>query len=146
MTKIFLDTNILVAASIRQHPHFDRADRLLLECKEKEAFGIVHAHSLLEFHSAVTQLPKGLAVPPAQVQPLLEEGILAFVKVISLSEASYHEVLKRAGRYGVIGGMVYDLFHLVAAEQEQVDTLYTFNVSHFRRLATPAFADRIMAP
>ena len=27
--KIFLDTNVLVAASVRQHPYFARADMLL---------------------------------------------------------------------------------------------------------------------
>jgi predicted nucleic acid-binding protein len=27
--KIFLDTHVLVAASVRQHPHFPRADLIL---------------------------------------------------------------------------------------------------------------------
>ena len=144
--KVFLDTNVLVAASVRQHPHFLRADTVLCACKESEMRGVVHAHSLLEFHSAITQLPGGLAVPPAQVRGLLAEGILPFVQVTALSDEEVNTVQRRAGELALVGGIVYDLFHLVAAEKEKVERLYTFNIAHFRALATPEFTRRIVAP
>ena len=108
--------------------------------------GVVHAHSLLEFHSAITQLPGGLAVPPAQVPGLLAEGILPFVHLTALSAEEVNKVQRQAGELALVGGIVYDLFHLFLAEKEEVERLYTFNTAHFQALATPEFARRIVAP
>lgn len=108
--------------------------------------GSVHVHSLLEFHSAITQLPGGLAVPPGQVQRIFEEGILAHVRLVSMSSDEVCGVQKRAGELGLVGGMVYDLFHLAVAEREDVARFYTFNIRHFQAIAPRSFADRITAP
>ena len=144
--RIFLDTNVLVAASVRQHPHFDRADALLRRCAAGDDEGIVHAHSILEFHSAITQLPGGLAVPPAYVRVLLQEGLLPHVRCATLDADGIVAVQKQAGERGIAGGAIYDLFHLAVAEREAVERLYTFNTGHFRSLASPAMVDRIVAP
>jgi len=144
--KIFLDTNVLIAASVRQHPHFERSHALLRRCKNKTDVGVIHSHSLLEFHSAITQLPGGLAVPPAYVAPLLNEGLLPFLRIVSLDTKAVREVQKRASERGVVGGAISDLYHLVAAEKEHVERLYTFNTSHFRAFAGPQFAARIVSP
>jgi predicted nucleic acid-binding protein len=144
--KVFLDTNVLIAASVRQHPHFSRADAVMRRCMEKLDEGIVHTHSLLEFHSAITQLPKGLAVPPAYVTDLLEQSILVCVRLVALPKREMTPIQKRAGELGLIGGIIYDFFHLSVAMRECVDRFYTFNTAHFRGLAEPGFRDRIVAP
>lgn len=144
--KVFLDTNVLVAASIRQHPHFERTDSVLRRCQAGEIDAVIHSHSLLEFHSAVTQLPKGAAVPPPHATTLLDDGILPFVRCIALGVREVRRVQKRAGELELAGGMIYDLFHLAAAEKEKVERLYTFNVEDFRSLAADEFVERIIAP
>lgn len=144
--KVFLDTNVLIAASVRQHPHFLRADTVLRACMSGEVEGIVHTHSLLEFHSAITQLPGGLAVPPAQVRPLLAEGVLPHTRLVAMSPGEVEDVQKRASELGLAGGMVYDLFHLAVAEREEVDHFFTFNVRHFLTLASRSLGERIVAP
>ncbi len=144
--RVFLDTNVLVAGSVRQHPHFLRADSLLCACMNRKIEGIVHAHSLLEFHSAVTQLPRGLAVPAAQVRGLLADGILAYIRLVALSAEEVCDVQKRAGELGLSGGIIYDLYHLAIAERENVGRFYTFNTRHFQALASPDFSGRIIAP
>ncbi len=144
--KIFLDTSILVAASVRQHPHFQKADQLLRRCVDGADHAVVHAHSLLEFHSAMTQLPRGLAVPPSAVEAILKEGILPFVRCVTLSAKEVQQVQKRAGQLGLTGGVTYDLYHLTVAEKEKVERLYTFNTSHFQQIAPPGFIDRIVSP
>ena len=143
---VVLDTNVLVAAAIRQHPHFGRADAVLQRCVTGEDDAVIHAHSLLEFHSAVTQLPEGLSIPPPFVEGLLAEGILPFVRVVALTARRVAAVQKRAGQLGLLGGVIYDLYHLSVAEEQQVDRVYTFNVAHFRRLASADFVERIIAP
>ncbi len=144
--KVFLDTNILVAASVRQHPHFRAADRLFRRCQSGELEAVIHAHSLLEFHSALTQLPKGLSVPPLAVETILQEGILPYVRCVSLTAREVTAVQRRAGHLGLIGGVIYDLFHLAVAEEEKVGRLYTFNLQHFHRLASADFAPLIVSP
>lgn len=144
--KIFLDTNVIVAASIRQHPHFARADKLLRRCVERKDEAVIHAHSVLEFHSAVTQLPRGLAVPPAAVETLLKDGILPFVRCVALPAREVLQLQKQAGQLGLTGGIIYDLYHLAVAQKEQVERLYTFNTGHFQQIAPPEFIGRIVAP
>ncbi len=144
--RIFLDTNVLIAACVRQHPHFMRADAIMRRCAEQVDEGLIHAHSILEFHSAITQLPGGLAVPPAFVSTLLDEGILPLVRCVVLTLDELRTVQRSAGERGIAGGAVYDLYHLAVAERESVDRLYTFNTGHFRALAPPTLIERIVAP
>ena len=144
--KIFLDTNVMVAASIRQHPHFARADIVLRRCADGVDQAVIHAHSLLEFHSAMTQLPRGMAVPPSAVETILKEGILPFVRCVALPGREIQQIQKRAGQLGLTGGIIYDLYHLVVAEKEQVERLYTFNTGHFQQLATHDFSGKIVSP
>jgi len=144
--RVFLDTDVLVSASVRQHQHFAESAAVLNRCAAGEEVGIIHAHSLLEYHSAITQLPRGLAVPPAHVSTLLNDGILPFVRCVSLDVEEITRVQIRAGELGVVGGMIYDLFPLSVAMRENVDRLYTFNTGHFRALAEPGFRDRIVNP
>lgn len=144
--KVFLDTNVLIAASVRQHPHFSQADAVMRRCLAKRDEGLVHTHSLLEFHSAITQLPKGLAVPPARVADLLQQSILVGVRLVALPMEEMNSIQKRAGEMGLIGGIIYDFFHLSVAMREKVDRFYTFNTSHFQAIAEPDYRDRIVAP
>lgn len=144
--KVFLDTNVLIAATVRQHPHFLRADALLQKCVSGEEEGIIHSHSILEFHSAMTQLPKGLAVPPIHVHTLLQEGLLPYLRAVSLDFIEIQKVQKIAGERGLSGGIIYDLYHLYVAEKESVERLYTFNTGHFRSLAESPLKEIITAP
>lgn len=144
--RVYFDTNVLVAASIRQHPNFERADALVRRCVDGLDEGIMHAHSLLEYHSAVTQLPGAVAVSPQVVESLLGTAILPYVRIAHLSGKQIREVQARAGQIGLIGGIIYDFYHLAVAEKECVDRLYTFNIAHFRRIAPDAMKDIIAVP
>ena len=144
--RISLDTNVMVAASVRQHPHFARADRILRHCADGVDQAVIHAHSLLEFHSAMTQLPRGLAVPPAAVEAILKEGILPFVRCVALPAREVQQIQKMAGQLGLTGGIIYDLYHLAVAQKAQVERLYTFNTGHFQQLAPADFSGQIVSP
>jgi predicted nucleic acid-binding protein len=144
--KVFFDTNVLIAAAVRQHPHFARADAVLRRCMDGEDDGLVHTHSLFEFHSAITQLPKGLAVPPALVAEVLERGILKYVRLVALPAKEAATIQRRAGDRGLIGGIVYDFLHLAVARREGAERFYTFNTAHFVKLTDPDFRLPIVAP
>ena len=144
--EVFLDTNVLMAASVRQHPHFSRADADLRRCLEGEDKGWGHTHSLLEFLSAMTQRPKGRAVPPALVSSLPEQGIPAQGRLVALPGKELPLVQKRAGEPGVIGGIISDFFHLSVVRREGVTRFFTFHTTHFQSLSEPGFLARIVAP
>ena len=144
--RCFFDTSVLVAASVRQHPHFKRADAKLRRCIAGKDTGLVHSHSLLEFHSAMTQLPKGLAVPPEEVNLILKDGILPHVACRALSPAKVAEVQRLAAQAGLIGGIIYDFFHLVAAREMKAEVVWTFNVRHFEAIVPPGMPYEIREP
>jgi predicted nucleic acid-binding protein len=144
--RCFFDTSVLVAASVRQHPHFTRADEAVRRCLSGEDTGLVHSHSLLEFHSAMTQLPKGLAVPPLEVNLILAEGILSHMECRALSRAKVVEAQRLAAEAGLIGGVVYDFFHLIAAREMKADIVWTFNLRHFEAIMPPGMPFRISEP
>jgi len=64
--KVFLDTNVLVAACVADHEHHARALPLVQEVHQGEAEGFVSAHSLLETHAILTRLPPVPRIPPTQ--------------------------------------------------------------------------------
>lgn len=144
--RCFFDTSVLVAASIRQHPHFARADARLRKCISGEDTGLVHSDSLLEFHSAMTQLPKGLGSPPLEVATILEEGILPHVQCRALSRARIVEVQRLAAEAGLIGGIVYDFLHLFAAREMGAEIVWTFNLRHFESIIPPGMPYQIREP
>lgn len=53
---------------------------------------------------------------------------------------------KQASELGLVGGIIYDLFHLVVARLEDVERFYTFNIRHFRSIAQLDMLNRIVEP
>ncbi|NBD37157.1 MAG: hypothetical protein GVY10_01140 [Verrucomicrobia bacterium] len=136
----------MVAASVRQHPHFHRADKALRRCITGEDTGLVHSQSVLEFHSAMTQLPKGLAVPPLEVRAILEEGILRHVECRTLVRKKVEEAQRLAAEAGLMGGIVYDFYHLIAAREMNAEVVLTFNLRHFEAIVPPGMPFVIREP
>ena len=144
--RCFFDTSVLVAASVRQHPHFQRADARLRSCISRQDTGLLHSHSLLEFHSAMTQLPKGLAVPPHEVKTILEEGLLPHMECKALARSNVIEAQRLAAEAGLIGGIIYDFYHLIAAREMQAEIVWTFNLAHFKAIVPPDMPYEIREP
>ena len=55
---VALLTSVLVAACIRQHPHYERARPLLEAIAAGKERGVISAHSLAEAFSALTSVPE----------------------------------------------------------------------------------------
>ena len=55
-------------------------------------------------------------------------------------------VLRHAAAMGIRSGQVSDALILKVAERANVEAGYTWNISHFRRVAWPAMAGRIRTP
>jgi predicted nucleic acid-binding protein len=143
--KLFVDTNVLVAACIEEHEHHGRAIPLVESIHHGEAEGCVSAHSLLEVYAVLTRLPRSPRLLPAQAATLIKENILEHFSVVALTAQEYGALVRAVAADQATGGQVYDRLHLECARKSGAERIYTFNTRHFAALA-PAFADRLVAP
>ena len=144
--KAYLDTNVLIAASIQDHPHHVPAFDLLKGIPQGSLQGCISAHGLAEYYSVITRAPFTPRVHPADAGRLIDENILPFVELITLEPDDYKAVLRSCAAAGLVGGVIYDALHLRAAEKANCDRIYTFNVKDFRALASSELAGKIAAP
>lgn len=144
--KCFLDTNVLVAASLTEHEHHNRALFILQKIHQQEAEGGVSAHTLLEIYAILTRLPRHPKLTPFEAESLIEGNVLKHMHVVELTAREYIQLLKRLRQGGVTGGQSYDALHFACALKFGADELYTFNVHHFANLPRMESALRIVSP
>jgi predicted nucleic acid-binding protein len=144
--KAYLDTNVLIAASVREHKHHVRAFDLVKEVKDGGVKGCISTHGLAEFYSVITRTPFTPRVHPVEASRFLDDNILPYFELVALSSSDYKTVLRSCANGGFIGGVVFDALHLHNAQKAGCDRIYTFNVKDFRSLAPAELADRIAAP
>ena len=144
--KVYLDTNVLVAASVQEHPHHVPAFDLVKAVKEGALQGSISTHGLTEFYSVLTRAPFTPRVHPAEAGRFLDDNILAYFELIALSASDYKAVLRSCTNAGLIGGMVFDALHIHSARKAGCERVYTFNVKDFRALAPSELAGKIAAP
>ena len=140
--RLFLDTSVMIAAYLEENQNHERCRRLLLESRPETT--ACSSHSMAEFYSAVTRLPRRLRLSVEQAWLLIEEIRGRLTPIALTAEEHYHE-LKRATENGIKGGTVYDALLLGCARKHRSDRIYTLNTRHFRSVA-PDLADRIVTP
>lgn len=144
--KAYLDTNVLVAASVQEHPHHEQSFDLLKAVKERTLQGCIGTHGLAEFYSVLTRAPFTPRVHPAEAGRFLDDNILPYFEIVALSADDYRAVLHSCSNASLIGGVVFDALHLYSAQKAGCDRVYTFNLKDFRALAPPELEGRIVAP
>lgn len=144
--RAYLDTNILVAASVQGHPHHSPAFALVESVKTGSIRGCVSTHGLAEYYSVLTRAPFSPRVHPADAGRFLEENVLPWFDVVEILTDDYCAVLRSCAVGGLIGGIVFDALHLHCARKSECDRIYTFNVRDFRAIAPKDLEDKITAP
>lgn len=94
-------------------------------------------HALAETFSILTGGRQGRRLRPAVAAGLIEESVLPFVQVVSLSGKEVMAALQGSDARGVRGGTVYDLLHLAAARKAGAARLMTLDRRDFQALAQP---------
>ena len=140
--RFFVDTSVMIAAYLEANQHHERCRLLLLKAHpETTACG---SHSMAEFYSAMTRLPRPLQLRIEQAWLLVEE-IRTRLTPVALTAEEHYEELKRATENGIKGGTVYDALLMGCARKARSDRIYTLNTRHFQAVA-PDLADRIVSP
>jgi predicted nucleic acid-binding protein len=144
--KVYVETNILVAAAVETHPHYFQSFELLSRVKAGEFPAFVSAHGLAEMYSVLTRAPFIPRVDPAEAGRYLEVSVLPHFQIVTLSADDYRGILSRCATLGIAGGRIFDALHLHSAAIADCDRIYTFNVKHFRLLAPEDLKDKIVMP
>lgn len=139
------DTSVLVASLVAKHPHHTRAISAVADVLRGRAAGCVAAHGLAETYAVLTSLPVTPRIGPETAHRMVADNILAHFETVALTAREYAAVVASIAEQGTIGGATYDAIHAACARKGRADRLYTFNTTHFCRVA-PDLADRVVAP
>jgi predicted nucleic acid-binding protein len=83
-------------------------------------------------------------IPPEQAVLFVEE-VRKRLTLVSLNEDEYFETVQKTAEQGFTSGRIYDALLLRCAAKVKAQTIYTWNLKHFRAIA-PELATRIRTP
>ncbi len=142
---IALDSSCLVAALSSWHSEWEKATATIDSLLATDLPLVIPAPALVEAYSVLTRLPSPLKVSPsAALTALIGTFGPPFGSIVSLSAASYLEVLAQAAEQDLAGGMIYDAIIAHCAREAGATSLLTLNPKHFARFAAPDL--RIIVP
>jgi predicted nucleic acid-binding protein len=131
------DTSCMIAAVCSWHEHHVRAADAIEGRLERKERMIVAAPALLEMYSVLTRLPAPYRLAPLSALRVVEANFVKGVKIVALDAEAYVAILRDAPRAGIFGGRTYDAAIAACARKANVQTLLTFNESHFRPFSDP---------
>jgi predicted nucleic acid-binding protein len=140
--KFFFDTSVLVPVFVEEHPHHEASLAVFLRSDKKR--GSCAAHSLSEVYATLTRLP-GKHRASASEAMLFLENMEERLVLISLDAEEYWRAVMHSAESGIVGGMIYDALLAHCALKARAETIFTWNVEHFRRVG-PEVAKRIRTP
>ncbi len=144
--KVFLDTSVLVAAMLEEHEAHERAFTVLERVQSGTDEGVLSGHSLAEVYAVLTRIPAPSRHTPEQALLSIEENLVKYFKISSLTGADYAALIREAAMTGIQGGTVYDAVLLRSAENAGADRIYTLNLKHFQAVASKQICTRLRSP
>ena len=143
---IFFDTTVLVAASVQDHPHYNRAWPAFHRVAKKKDKGFISVHSIAEVYATLTRLPVQPRIHSLEARRIVADNIISHFEIIPIGKKDYAEALDAVANGGWIGGKIYDALLLRCATKHRLDRIYTFNLGDFKQLAPPGLHGIICAP
>jgi predicted nucleic acid-binding protein len=140
--KFFFDTSVLVPVFVEEHPHHEASLAVFLRSDKKR--GSCAAHSLAEVYATLTRLP-GKHRASASEAMLFLENMQERLVLIALDAEEYWRAVMHSAESGIVGGMIYEALLAHCALKARAETIFTWNVEHFRRVGLEV-AKRIRTP
>jgi predicted nucleic acid-binding protein len=140
--KEFLDTSVLIGAFWRGHPHHEASLKVVSAATKRKS--ACAAHTLTEVYSTMTALPVKDVIPPDQALLFVQET-RERCTIVTLGEDEYFRTIQQAAARGLVSGRIYDALLLQCAAKVKAETIYTWNLKHFRAIR-PDQAERMRTP
>ena len=122
----YLDTGVLVSALFLRDEQQAVCQSLL------KAENATSTHALAETFATLTGQYRVR-------NDVVSEAVLSaaqMLRVETITVEDYEAVLAESRARGVQGGMIYDALHAQVARRLKVRTLYTFNITNFKHVAS----------
>ena len=132
--KIFFDTSVLIPAFAESHPNHKECFSILEKVSDKKIEVVTSSHALLEFYSVFSNLPLKTIISPLEIREIIEKNIYQNFKIVVLEEKDYREVISQISSLGLSGGIVFDLFHYIAARKAKASLILTYNEKDFQKI------------
>jgi predicted nucleic acid-binding protein len=140
--KYFLDTSVLVPVFVDEHPHHEASLAVFVRADKEHS--CCAAHSLAEVYSTLTRLP-GKHRASASEAILFLENIESRLTFVALDAEEYWRAIMGSAESDIVGGTIYDALLAHCALKAKAETIFTWNVDHFRRIG-PEVAKRVRTP
>lgn len=139
---IFFDSSAVVPIFFIRHVH--HLPSWDLYENSDPATRCLSAHSLAEIFNSSTRPSGGVNASTARAQQVLQVIKREFL-VVNLKSEDYMAAVDMLVSRNLGGPLIYDALLLQCARKVNAQTIYTWNVRHFQRLA-PDLAERIRTP
>lgn len=133
---------MLVAVCYGDHQHHDASIAAFLTFDKFDA--ACAAHSLVEVYASLTRMPGQHRMTAAQAMLFLGT-VRERLTVVALDSAEYFAGLERYAAAGLVGGAIYDGILALCALKADAETIYTWNLRHFRQCGADV-AGRLRTP
>lgn len=134
MSRLALDTNVLVAAMQSWHSAHDRATQAVSDALRAGSV-VVPVQVLFETYSVLTRTPKPRRLSPADALKLLEGTLHGKAEIVDLGGESTFELLQTLPGRDIAGGAAYDALIAATAIKAGANAIVTLNTRDFERVA-----------
>jgi predicted nucleic acid-binding protein len=141
--KVALDTSVIVAATLADHVHHERAAWWLAERSHVQLSASWHA--LAETWATLTRLPIAPPINGATAQRIVKQ-LEGRLHLWSPTPQAYREAMRRCAERGLRSGVICDALHLVAARNGGADSLITFDAADFERVREDGDPEIVVPP
>ncbi len=133
--RIGVDSCILIAGVHANHPFHAIASAWLIRNISLHELVVAH-HSILETYAVLTRLPGEFRISSSEVKQLLESSIRPNMMIAPFSSTSIWDCIDSLVNQSATGGNSYDYFIAEILINFGVESIATFNTSHFIDFAT----------
>jgi predicted nucleic acid-binding protein len=142
--RVAFDTSVLVAGSVADHVHEERARIWFRGAREGRFDAIATTHAFAETWATLTAIPVDPRIAPTAAERVIAR-MVRHIKPIPLRWEDYGSAFARCVDGGLRSGAVYDALHLVAAARQGAEVFLTFNTRHFKPMTVDG-GPRVVAP
>ena len=135
MSRVALDTSVVVAALLAIHEHHEAARRVVEDALAVPEGAVLPVPVLFESYAVLTRLPPPWRLRAEIAERLLRESFAEGATLFGLPEGPGPWSLVGAlARGGLVGGIVHDAHVAACARAAGASALATFNRRDFERL------------
>jgi len=136
MSKIYLDTSILLPILIAEHENHSVCKEILAEGLRTGTVITSATHAYAELYRNLTRGKTPYEVSPELAEIAITEKLAPLMTMIVLDKSDYEAAIARCVALDLSSSIIYDALHVQAAIKAKADVLYTDNLRDFSRLVT----------